>query len=111
MSDDDNANTERPSQGPFTVAQKTYLKTFLPAYIAKVEEIARIGSGPKGIAGTKGDKKSWIESTVYPAYCTQFDVMRADGPQLGSLKTVSVGQFYNITPLTFPPPENRSLVQ
>lgn len=94
------AQPERPSQGLFSSDQTKFLKTFLPDYMVKVEEIAKIGSGPKGIAGTKGDKKAWIEEVVYPAYCTKFEVDKPEGPNLATLKMVSTRPGYPTLPLT-----------
>jgi hypothetical protein len=81
---------ERLAQGAFTQVKTTFLKKHLPNYLTRIEDLMKVGTGPKIITGTKGNKKAWVEQTVYPTLLAEFGSAREGGPNLESLKTVSL---------------------
>lgn len=80
--------TPQPSQGRFDKEQTAFLKQFSADYTQYYESLSKVGSGIRGIRGTKGDKSNWVLQNVYPKFITRFNSGGPDGPNLPSLQKV-----------------------
>lgn len=70
--------------GKFSVEQKDFLRSHLPAYRAHCAELERSGRGPRKLAGVKGSKRDWVYKCVYPEFSRKF----SSGSNTQSLKQV-----------------------
>lgn len=83
------AETALPDQDKFSVEERDFLRSHLPAYRAHCTELDKLGSGPRKLQGVKGDKKSWVYRHVYPNFSRKF----SSGSNTQSLKQVCIGYF------------------
>lgn len=80
---------ERPEQGKFSIEETSFLKTYLPTYIALCHRLGQEATGTRGTGSVKGRKKDWIISDVFPKFVEKFSSNQNGGPQLMSLQAVS----------------------
>jgi hypothetical protein len=78
------AQNALPDQNKFSVDEKDFLRSHLPAYRAHCDNLDGRGSGPRKLQGVKGSKKDWIYHHVYPEFSQKF----SSGSNTQSLKQV-----------------------
>jgi hypothetical protein len=71
-----------PDHEKFSVEQKDFLRSHMPAYRAHCAELDRLGRGPRKLAGVKGSKQDWVYKQVYPEFSRKF----SSGSNTQSLK-------------------------
>lgn len=74
---------EHPEQGKFSKDEANFLSRHLPAYEALCRQLAETATGSKGV------KKDWVLTKVFPEFVKEYSSDQNGGPQLQSLQGVS----------------------
>jgi len=71
---------------------RKYLKKQLESYQAFFNDLSARGTGVKGVKNVKGEKSEWIIANIIPGFVKEFDLDGDDGPNLASVKQVTLSR-------------------
>ena len=74
-----------PSAAPsrhFIKEQEGFLLGLLPNFNAYLDDLAKEGTGPRGIKGVKGKQVEWLKSFVLDQFIEHFNLQNVDRAQL-----------------------------
>ena len=61
-----------PDQDKFSIEERDFLRSQLPAYRAQCAKLDGLGSGPRKLGGVKGNKQEWVYLHIYPEFSCKF---------------------------------------